>query len=253
MPIPPVNSVILLCANPLGKMAHARRLSKRSGFTLVELLLVIGIMGLMLALSIPALSSLKGGSDLSKSASDIQGILENARTRAMLQNTYVYVGFFESDGVLSQNTRPAPAGTGRVWVGVVATKDGLSSNVTSTNLIPIGKIHYFDNLHLTNSAPSFTPSNALTQSPIYLSNSVSPLSSIGWPVDTQKTVTVFSGGALCFNPSGTVNVTTNWVELPQLIQLALVPAKGNALLSSSRNAAVLQIDGVTGAVRIYRP
>src|SRR6476661_4505174 len=49
------------------------------GFTLLELLIVVGIIGLLLVLMAPAFTSMKVGTDFTGSLYGIQGLLENAR------------------------------------------------------------------------------------------------------------------------------------------------------------------------------
>ena len=106
-------------------MPNGGRCSRRSGFTLLELLVVMGIVVLMMGLMIPAFNSIKGGSDVKTAAYDISGALENARTFALANNTYVWVGFYEEDGSqISPNPNPATNNGGRVIVLVVASKDG---------------------------------------------------------------------------------------------------------------------------------
>ena len=221
---------------------------------MVELLVVIGIMGLLFGLAGPALSALKGSGDLNKASGDIQGIIEQARLQAVLQNTYVYVNFHESPSVSS--VLPAPAGLGKVWVAAVAVRDSSQwANINAANLTPLGKVQYFDNVHLTNTTP-FNLSNPIASNSAdlsYLSNNSTPASGIGWPVNTKKTITSFAAGGVCINPSGVVNSTTNWTALPTAIQITLVPARGGQVLSGNKNSAVLQIDSITGAVRTFRP
>jgi Tfp pilus assembly protein FimT len=218
---------------------------------LVELLIVIGIMGLVMALMGPAFSSLQSSGQVTKAAADIQGVLEMARTRAMLDNTYVFVGFAESDG--TSEKRPAPEGVGRIWVAAMATMDGQCTNLTASNLTPIGKIRYFDNAHLTNEVSSYTPTNTLSSNPVYLAPD-SPLMQISWPLGASKhTVNGFNVGGIYFDPRGTANTNTNWVSLPQAIQMVLMPAKGSRVLTTGKNVVLIQVDGVTGAARCYRP
>ena len=69
-----------------------RRLT--SGFTLIELLVVIGIMVLLMALLTPAFTTLKGAGDVTSAAYTIKGVLEQARTYAIANNTYTWVGFY---------------------------------------------------------------------------------------------------------------------------------------------------------------
>src|SRR5262249_17347484 len=93
------------------------------GFTLLELLIVVGIIGLLMALVAPAFTTIKGGTDVTSAAYMIKGVLDTARTYAKANNTYTWVGFFEEDAS-NASTNPATAGPGRVVMSIVASKDG---------------------------------------------------------------------------------------------------------------------------------
>src|SRR4029077_7754580 len=90
-------------------------LQPRNAFTLIELLIVVGIMGLLLVLIAPAFTYIKGGTDVTTTAYTIKGALDTARTYAKANNTYTWVGFFEEDASQS-STNPATAGNGRVVI-----------------------------------------------------------------------------------------------------------------------------------------
>src|SRR5438093_9407175 len=113
--------------------AAAKAGLREGGFTLLELLIVIGIIGLLLVLIAPAFTTIKGGTDVTSAAYTIKGALDTARTYAKANNTYTWVGFFEEDASLSSTT-PATAGPGRVVISIVASKDG--SNVYSSVVGP---------------------------------------------------------------------------------------------------------------------
>jgi prepilin-type N-terminal cleavage/methylation domain-containing protein len=228
-------------------------LTRRKGFTLLELLISMVIMTLIFWLTLPALHSFNSAKSVTASTADIQDILTQARTQAMLRNSYVYVGFYESDGSKPDATRPAPTGTGRVWVGVAASRDSLTNAASwsATNLTPVDKLHFFDNLHLATTASFFTTNSTNnTISPV-LNSSVSN-APFGWPVENSNTVTQFSTGVIQFTPQGTAMLPGD-TTLAEYIQIALIPTHGNLLASNTSNAAVIQIDAITGAVRSYRP
>src|SRR3989454_4902354 len=125
--------------------------SREGGFTLLELLIVISIIGILLVLIGPAFTSLKGGTDVTSAAYTIKAVLDTARTYAKANNTYTWVGFYEED--VSSGT-PGTAGTGRVVMSIVASKDGTkvydanSTSIDPTRLIQVGKLVKIENIHL---------------------------------------------------------------------------------------------------------
>src|SRR5882762_6833374 len=87
---------LLFCpASAVRGSASGERGHRRSGFTLLELLIVVGIIGLLMVLLAPAFTTIKGGSDVTSAAYTIKGVLDTARTYAKANNTYVWVGFYE--------------------------------------------------------------------------------------------------------------------------------------------------------------
>jgi prepilin-type N-terminal cleavage/methylation domain-containing protein len=150
------------------RIVELRLLSQRErarAFTLLELLIVIGIIAVLLVLLAPAFTTIKSGGDVTSAAYTIKGVLDTARTYAKANNTYTWVGFYEED--VSQ---PSPAQAqdprctgcvGRLVMSVVASKDGTNlgadpnSNLTgtenfidATKLIPVTKLVKIDNVHL---------------------------------------------------------------------------------------------------------
>ena len=131
----------------------------RAGFTLLELLIVVGIIGLLLVLLAPAFTTIKGGTDVTSAAYTIKGVLETARTYAKANNTYTWVGFYEEDGSVPSASPTATPGNGRIVISTVASKDGTEvyTSVVSpaadidpdgTDSSQVGKLVKLDNMHL---------------------------------------------------------------------------------------------------------
>src|SRR6266436_5445791 len=102
---------------------NSRPPMRTRGFTLLELLVVMGIIALLMALVAPAFTNIKSAGDVTSAAYTIKGVLDTARTYSKANNTYTWVGFFEEDAS-QESTNPATAGPGRVVISIVASKDG---------------------------------------------------------------------------------------------------------------------------------
>ena len=221
------------------------------------MLVVLNIMAWMSWVSITALWGIGGGMAMNRRVSDLQSILELARSQAMQLNTYVYVGFFESDGTQPACTLPVNSGVGKIWVGTVATKDGTpgynpsdpSSTLNPNNLMPIGKLQQMGNLHLNQSLP-FCNNSMLSNS--ILLGTVPVTAPFGWPVNTKSTIHGFSGALIRFDPRGSATVPGSQA-LPESLQIALIPSKGGMIPVKTLDTAVVQIDAVNGIVKAFRP
>jgi prepilin-type N-terminal cleavage/methylation domain-containing protein len=229
-----------------------------AAFTLIELLTVIAIMVILLVAVGPAVSSMSGRS-FAKSVGDTAMILEQARTYAMANNTYVYVGLFESDASQADTARPQSAGVGRLHLGVVASRDGTTgylSGWATTNLVSISRIKHLEGLDLVSASTASTMDNSAGNQDLSqltaatkFSGTDMGLSSANNPVHTFDKVIQFS-------PSGSANVVTSLGDqptVPPYIQLAFVPTHANVKDKTVANWAGLQIDGVTGIVRTFKP
>ena len=88
-----------------------------------------------------------------KAAYDISGVIEQARSYAMANNTYVFVGLAEVDASNAESAAGQQSGTGRVVLAAAGSKDG-TRNFAATNLVALSKIRRFDNLHLADAPPN---------------------------------------------------------------------------------------------------
>ncbi|MCE9543845.1 MAG: prepilin-type N-terminal cleavage/methylation domain-containing protein [Verrucomicrobia bacterium] len=225
-------------------------------FTLLELMVVIAIMGLLFALMGPAFNAFKVGGDLTRAATEIQGVLEQARTYALANNTYVYAGLQEVDVI----TPSANDGIGRLAIAVVASTTGMRPYTNSpaallaANITPLGKVRYFDNLHITNKSSLASVGNmSRTTADVDLIASRA-LTTFQWPM-TGTAKYNFSKMIVEFSPQGTASVQTTATydpSLNQYLEIALLPTRGN-VAATNANQAAIQINGLTGAVRVYRP
>src|SRR5207244_2414716 len=90
-------------------------------FTLLELLVVIAIIAILMVLIAPAFTNIKTGNDVTTAAYTIKGVLDQARTYAMANNTYTWVGFYEENTVNPASPNSSTPAIGRVILSVVAS------------------------------------------------------------------------------------------------------------------------------------
>jgi Tfp pilus assembly protein FimT len=241
-------------------------------FTIVELLVVTGIIALLMVLVVPAFTSMKSAGDATSAAYTIKGALEQARSYAMANNTYTWVGFYEED-VSKASTNPATSGTGRVVMSIVASKDGTivydpnsPTQIDPTKLIQVGKLTKIENVHLAGDA-SFTATSTPTGStfdyrPAVIYRIASPPNSsppnsrtpFQYPVGSPAPAAQYTFvKAVQFSPGGEARVdNSSDYTLQVAAEVGLRATHGTTVDTSGPNVVAIQFTGAGGNVKIYR-
>ncbi len=229
---------------------------------------VTAIITLMVSLVVPAVTHLNSATDVTKGAYDIAGLLEEARAYAKAKSTYTWVGFFEEDASQS----PGTPGVGRVVLSLIASKDGTAiypvmgdqMPLNSSNLVQIDKLVKINNAHLVALTPTDVPNR--TDVPDSSSGYQVGLDSFGEHVTPPATTATpnkvtfnypLQGTSytfvkiIQFNPFGDA---TKIVDTPaQIMEIGLRPTHVNAVDNGTTNCVAIQVAGIGGQVRIYRP
>jgi Tfp pilus assembly protein FimT len=250
-----------------------RQRERASAFTLLELLIVVGIMGLLLILIAPAFTTIKGGTDVTSAAYTIQGALDTARTYAKANNTYTWVGFEEVDVSQDASVSPQISGTGRVVFAIVASKDGTRGyDITNTNLpnpawtnynnggnlVAVGKLQYLNNVHLAGALtmagnmarPSISSNNYI------IGNAPASITPFDWPLGSALNGGQYSfQKVINFDPQGVARIqyATNTDTISTYTEIGLQQTHGTTVDANSPNVVAIQISGVGSNVTIYRP
>jgi prepilin-type N-terminal cleavage/methylation domain-containing protein len=254
------------------------------GFTLIELLIVIGIVAALLVFVIPAFTNLKGAGDVTVAAETVAGTLAQARTYAIANSTYTWVGFYEEATRATTPTAMPPPypGKGRLVLATVRSLDGTSIFVSgdpaavlpASRIAQLSKLAKIEGVHLTDigAPPSPTPD------PTPLPNSLSARSDLpytyaaGIGADHFNRVSSDSADAthfwfvaqgytfyktVRFTPRGEANLNSTY-SLKVVAELGIVPTHGNVAPTPpsggryAGNVVAIQFGGAGGNFRIYR-
>jgi prepilin-type N-terminal cleavage/methylation domain-containing protein len=215
--MPPIqNRTTTRAVRAISRCAYRGFAQAARGFTLIELLVVVGVMVLLMTLSIPAFNAMRGTGDFSAAVYDISGLMEQARSYAMANNTYVLAGVMECSASVASTASPQQSGTGRIAVALIASKTGtrpyqallnqaLSSGAISgwANIygsgtgafVAITKPATFSNVHIVNLQAQGVPNTGAMVRPavnasynLAVAQSCYSSTPFAWPLGTQLNV-----------------------------------------------------------------
>jgi prepilin-type N-terminal cleavage/methylation domain-containing protein len=246
--------------SPFTDQRSRQQRERASAFTLLELLIVVGIIAILLVLMAPAYTTIKSGGDVTSAAYTIKGVLDTARTYAKANNTYTWVGFA---GSIGPNSDPNLI-TGQVKLAIVASKDG--TNLWSANnalppdkLTQVGKMVTLDNIHIGDTGtPQSSPSplpEFETRTTVDSDHRISTSPNTPYPFTVQQTT---FNKWIQFSPRGETLVHGGNFSIVKSAEVGVLPTHGTALAVTQSgnvwlgNVAAIQIGGFTGDVRIYR-
>jgi prepilin-type N-terminal cleavage/methylation domain-containing protein len=231
--------------------------SVRAGFSLLELLIVIGIIAVLLVLIAPAFTSLKSAGDVTSAAYTIKGMLDTARTYAKANNTYTWVGFA---GSIGPNTVP-DAITGQVEVAIVASKDGTNlwsgnGSLPPASLTQVGKMITLNNIHVGDTGvPQNNGTEFESRATVDDDHRICTSANTPYPFTVQGTT---FNKWIQFSPRGEALVPGGSFSIVKAAEVGVLPTHGTILAVTQSgnlwlgNVAAIQIGGFTGDVKIYR-
>lgn len=204
----------------------------RRGFTLVETLVVLAIVGVLAAISIPAVNSVMNSYNLNSAGQSVLSQLTLARQEALANNCQVEVRFYQM-----------PNAKGAMVYRAIQTFRENSDSVNGIKIIPISKPYFLPNGTWMVYDPSVTTVSTLFNTTV--SGARTSEGDSAHPLPSPYGVSPF----VCFRfrPNGRTDLASS-----SLITIAVesAPIVANNLPS---NFITLQIDPVNGSVRSYQP
>lgn len=125
----------------------SRAPASRRGFTLIEVMVVVGIMGMVLAMGVPSIYNLLHKEGFRKTVNDIAEVCKAARARAIVQGVPTQVVFYPREGrceVAGGNVAGRTGGlahTAQVDGGT--TIDMLDVNLTERKEDDIARVNFY--------------------------------------------------------------------------------------------------------------
>ena len=237
----------------------------RDGYTLIEILFVVALIVGIMSIIAPAFDAMTQRGNVGTAAYEIAGALETARTYAITHNTYTWVGFFEED-LSARPTTPATPGVGKVVLSLVASKNGALPYepeklrpIESEKLIQLGKLMKVEGVHLTTFSNDAEESvNFFNRPPASddaarigdTTPSTPSETPFRYPLGKEPVRYTFTK-AVQFSPRGEASVNNR--SMKPVAEIGLTPTRGNTTMKSTSNKAAVQITGIAGNVKVYRP
>lgn len=217
---------------------------RSSGFTLMELLVVIAIIGILAAISGPALTALTNSGGVNRTVNAISLLLEQSRAYAMSHNTYVWVGFYP-DPDKPQLTVVAVAGT----IGTQSDLTTINPTTNKPNFTPITKIQTYNNL-IINPPPGNLPLTGMIDDQ-NLFDDIVISQGPNFNVTAPNGNTILFANILQFSPQGDVTIPSSGTQ-KHVIRIVLQPVRGGIRSNLDPNVAALEVGEITGQVEVFR-
>jgi prepilin-type N-terminal cleavage/methylation domain-containing protein len=242
--------------------------SRSFAFTLLELLVVIAIISTLLVLVAPAFTTIKTSGDITNAAYTISDTLQQARTYAIANNTYVWVGFFEESAAQS-STNPATSGIGRIVLSAISSKDGTTvydpnnlAVIDPTRLSQLGKLTKIEGVHMTTfkdgsgTGDGFDTRPPVNYNTARIGDSTPPnpsLTPFQYPVGNPRPTAQYTFvKAIEFSPRGEARINNSNYSLKPVAEIGVQPTHGTTVDTNARNVVAIQFGGIGSNFKIYR-
>jgi prepilin-type N-terminal cleavage/methylation domain-containing protein len=223
-----------------------------SGFTLIELVMVMAIMLLVLGFAAPSVVGILKGKKIEQALSTVTGVLEQARMEAATQNAYLWTGF------LNVAAKDSKSGVDELWLMTFRGKSG-ESRIPSVaeNVLPVTALQRVEGVNMVEALKLPDLVKALLPA-TYKDVAVATKSEtkLTWKGTAASGAKEFDR-ILLFTPRGealweTGSATVLPLSEPNFV-VGLARTQNGAVAPNERDMAIVIVAGVTGRVSVGRP
>jgi prepilin-type N-terminal cleavage/methylation domain-containing protein len=223
-----------------------------SGFTLIELVMVMAIMLMVLGFAAPSVVGILKGKKIEQALSTVTGVLEQARMDAATQNTYLWTGF------MNVAARDSKSGVDELWMMTFRGRSGENRIPTNAeDVLPVSTLQRVEGVNMVE--VDKLPDRVKALLPVtYKDVASSPKSQakLTWK-GTAATGTREFDRILLFTPRGeALWETGSPKELPLSepnFVVGLSRTQNGNVAPNEKDMAVVLVAGVTGRVSVGRP
>jgi prepilin-type N-terminal cleavage/methylation domain-containing protein len=225
--------------NTLGSSARLQRRAQ-GGFSLVELLCVLAIMSLLASASWPALSSMITGSQLTNNAYQLGDIMQQARTTAITQHTYVWLGFYS----------PASSGPASVIVASLVGDSGQATDLSTGNYRSMARPAILKNVRLAAESNYISP--ALPGLDV-ADNTDAGSENFSFTMNLPGMANASFGSVIAFGPDGQAYLPTAAGAMESApVQCVGVGLNSGPASARTVHTAAVQVHGLSGQVSVFQ-
>ena len=226
--------------------------TKVSGFTLIELVMVMAIMLMVLGFAAPSVVGILKGKKIEQALSTVTGVLEQARMDAATQNAYLWTVF------LNVAAKDSKSGVDELWLMTFRGKSGESRIPASPeDVLPVNALQRIEGVNMV--AVDKLPDRVKALLPATYKDIASAAKSetkLTWRGTAASGVKEFDR-ILLFTPRGealweTGSPTVLPLSEPSFV-VGLARTQNGTVAPNEKDMAFVQVAGVTGRVSVGRP
>jgi len=226
--------------------------SGASGFTLIELVMVMAIMLMVLGFAAPSVVGILKGKKIEQALSTVTGVLEQARMDAATQNAYLWTGF------LNIAAKDSKSGVDELWLMTFRGKSGESRiPASAADILPVSALQRVEGVNMVEVGKLPDRVKALLP-PTYkdVTSATKSETKITWK-GTTATGTKDFERILLFTPRGealweTGSPTVLPLSEPSFV-VGLARTQNGTVAPNEKDMAFVLVAGVTGRVSVGRP